>query len=83
MIMSGSTGRVELIDTGRNTNTGGRLKRLAPFLGNTSFMVVYGDGVTNLSIVDLHRAHGKLTTLTAVRPRSRRPVDRSNALSFC
>jgi len=66
--------RVELIDTGRNTQTGGRVRRLAPFLNNGSFMVVYGDGVTNLNIaklVDFHRAHGKLATLTAVRPTAR------------
>jgi len=66
--------RVELIDTGQNTQTGGRIRRLAQFLNSGSFMVVYGDGVTNLNItklVEFHRAHGKLATLTAVRPTAR------------
>lgn len=66
--------RVHLIDTGINTQTGGRVKRVAPFIGNETFMMTYGDGVANLDMNDLlqfHRHHGKLATITAVRPPSR------------
>jgi glucose-1-phosphate cytidylyltransferase len=65
---------VHLIDTGINTMTGGRLKRLAPLLRDGTFMVTYGDGVSDVNIRDLvefHRSHGKLATLTAVRPPAR------------
>lgn len=64
---------VDLVDTGANTETGGRLKRLAQYLDGT-FMMTYGDGVSNVNLCDLlrfHRAHGKLATLTAVRPVAR------------
>ena len=62
---------VHLVDTGVATNTGGRLKRLAPILGRETFMATYGDGVSNVDInalVQFHRRHGKLATTTAVRP---------------
>jgi glucose-1-phosphate cytidylyltransferase len=65
---------VELIDTGMSTMTGGRIKRLAPYLGNETFMLTWGDGVSDINLHDLldfHRAHGKLATLTAVRPPAR------------
>jgi glucose-1-phosphate cytidylyltransferase len=65
---------VDLIDTGLNTNTGGRIKRLAPYMGNETFMLTWGDKVTDLNLHDLiafHRSHGKLATLTAVRPAAR------------
>lgn len=65
---------VNLIDTGNDTNTGGRLKRLAPLLGNETFMLTYGDGVSDVDVGDLlafHRSHGKLATITAVHPPSR------------
>lgn len=65
---------VHLIDTGQETNTGGRVKRLAPFLKDAPFMVTYGDGVTNADINQIlafHRSHGRLATITAVRPPSR------------
>ena len=65
---------VELIETGRWTNTGGRIKRLAPYLGNETFMLTWGDGVSNVNLDDLlafHRRHGKLATVTAVRPPAR------------
>jgi glucose-1-phosphate cytidylyltransferase len=65
---------VHLIDTGAASNTGGRLRRLRPWLGNETFLLTYGDGVSNLNIrevIDFHRAHGKVATLTAVRPPSR------------
>ena len=65
---------VHLVDTGVATNTGGRLKRLAPVLGRETFMATYGDGVSNVDInalVAFHRQHGKLATTTAVRPPAR------------
>lgn len=65
---------VELIDTGERTATGGRIKRLAPFLGNETFMLTWGDGVSTVDLHKLlafHRSHGKLATVTAVRPPAR------------
>jgi glucose-1-phosphate cytidylyltransferase len=65
---------VELVDTGIPTLTGGRIKRLAPYLGNETFMLTWGDGVANVNLPELlafHQAHGKLATLTAVRPPAR------------
>ena len=66
--------RVTLIDTGRHTETGGRLLKLAPYLDGETFMMTFGDGVANVDVGDLvafHRSHGKLATLTAVRPPAR------------
>ncbi len=66
--------KVDLVDTGQNTMTGGRIKRLQPWLGNETFMATYGDGVSNVCIDELlafHRSHGKIATLTAVRPPAR------------
>lgn len=65
---------VDLIETGDRTNTGGRIKRLAPYFGNETFMLTWGDGVSNINLNDLlafHKSHGKLATLTAVRPPAR------------
>jgi glucose-1-phosphate cytidylyltransferase len=65
---------IHLIDTGTETETGGRIKRLEPWLKDSTFMATYGDGVSNLNIQGLlkfHRAHGKIATVTAVRPPSR------------
>ena len=65
---------VHLLDTGSTTQTGGRVKRVAEFIGNEAFMLTYGDGVINMDIQKLlqfHRSHGKLATITAVRPPSR------------
>jgi glucose-1-phosphate cytidylyltransferase len=65
---------VHLVDTGVTTQTGGRVKRLAPWLGNETFMLTYGDGVTDANLTDLlrfHRKHGRRATVTAVRPQSR------------
>jgi glucose-1-phosphate cytidylyltransferase len=65
---------VSLVDTGNPTQTGGRIKRLAPYLGNETFMLTWGDGLANVDLDELlrfHRAHGKLATLTAVRPTAR------------
>ena len=65
---------VELVDTGISTLTGGRIKRLAPYVGTETFMLTWGDGVSDVNLHDLlafHRSHGKLATLTAVRPTAR------------
>lgn len=66
---------VDIVDTGELTNTGGRVRRLAAFLTEEkNFCLTYGDGVANVDIraaVDFHRAHGKLATVTAVRPPAR------------
>lgn len=65
---------VDLIDTGARTLTGGRVKRLKPWLGDGTFMLTWGDGVSNVNIsalLDFHRSHGKLATVTAVRPPAR------------
>jgi len=66
--------RVTLVDTGINTMTGGRLKRVAEYIGSESFMLTYGDGVCDVNILDLlkfHRTHGKTATLTAIQPGGR------------
>jgi glucose-1-phosphate cytidylyltransferase len=65
---------VDLIDTGIDTQTGGRIKRLQPAIGNETFLLTWGDGVSDVNINDLikfHRSHGKMATLTAVRPTAR------------
>jgi glucose-1-phosphate cytidylyltransferase len=66
--------RVMLIDTGRHTETGGRLLKLAAHLDGSTFMMTFGDGVSDVDVnrlVEFHRAHGRLATLTAVRPPAR------------
>ena len=65
---------VHLIDTGMQTTTGGRIKRLGPLLGQETFLLTYGDGVCDVDLRELlafHRWHGKLATVTAVRPPAR------------
>jgi glucose-1-phosphate cytidylyltransferase len=65
---------VHLVDTGQETQTGGRIKRLEPWVGSETFMVTYGDGVADIDLRDLlrfHRKHGRIATVTAVRPPSR------------
>jgi glucose-1-phosphate cytidylyltransferase len=65
---------VHLVDTGQDTITGGRIKRLANWIGHETFMLTYGDGVANIDLQALlrfHRSHGKLATVTAVRPPAR------------
>jgi glucose-1-phosphate cytidylyltransferase len=65
---------IHLVDTGQSTNTGGRLKRLKPWLKDDSFLLTYGDGVCNVdlqSLLRFHRAQGRVATLTAVRPPAR------------
>ena len=66
--------RVTLVDTGADTQTGGRLRRVAPHLGDEPFMMTYGDGVADVDLSALrafHTAHGKLATVTAVQPPGR------------
>ena len=65
---------VHLLDTGLNTQTGGRVKRIAEFIGDETYMLTYGDGVANVDfnkLLAFHRSHGKLATVTAVRPPAR------------
>lgn len=60
--------KVTLVDTGLNTMTGGRIKRIQKYIGNETFMLTYGDGVSNINIAELltfHKIHGKIATLTA------------------
>ena len=62
---------VDLVDTGLETGTGGRIKRLAPYLGGSTFMLTWSDGVSDVNLVRLlqfHRSHGRLATVTAVHP---------------
>ena len=71
---AGEDWTIHLLDTGAETQTGGRIKLISQFIGQEAFMVTYGDGVSNVCIPDLldfHRSHGKLATLTAVRPPAR------------
>ena len=65
---------INLIDTGNKTMTGGRLKRLKKLLGNETFFMTYGDGISNVNIkklLNFHRKYKKLVTLTAVQPTAR------------
>lgn len=66
--------KVQVIDTGVKSMTGGRLKRLKKYLGDNTFMMTYGDGLSNIDLRELlkfHRKYKKLITLTAVRPPAR------------
>ena len=66
--------KVNLIETGSDTLTGGRLKRLEKYLSKESFLLTYGDGISNININDLikfHRSHNKIVTISAVRPPAR------------
>lgn len=61
--------RVTIVDTGLNTMTGGRVKRIQKYIGNEPFMLTYGDGVSDVNIADLvafHKQHGKIATITTV-----------------
>ena len=65
---------VKLVDTGQGTATGGRIKRLASSLGDEPFMLTWGDGVSTVDLhklLEFHRSHGRLATVTAVRPPAR------------
>jgi len=63
--------RVTLVDTGLNTMTGGRIKRVSDYIGDETFMLTYGDGVADVDINDLlafHKANDKIATVTAIQP---------------
>tara|TARA_Y100001970_G_scaffold244456_1_gene310627 strand:+ start:5521 stop:6213 length:693 start_codon:yes stop_codon:yes gene_type:complete len=66
--------KVNLVDTGQNTMTGGRLKRLKEVIGNETFMLTYGDGLSNINLKELlefHKKNKKIVTVSAVRPPAR------------
>ncbi len=66
--------KVTVVDTGLNTMTGGRLKRVRSYLGDEPFFMTYGDGVADVDIdklLEFHKSHGKLATMSAVKPGSR------------
>jgi glucose-1-phosphate cytidylyltransferase len=66
--------KVTLVDTGLHTMTGGRVKRVKPYLNDESFLLTYGDGVSDVDIkelVKMHKAHGKKVTVTSVQPSGR------------
>jgi len=70
----GEDWRVTIVDTGEDTMTGGRIKRVGMYLDDEPFCMTYGDGLSNVNISDLLRFHkqsGKLATLTAVQPLGR------------
>jgi glucose-1-phosphate cytidylyltransferase len=81
--------KVTLVDTGLNTQTGGRLKRVQKYIGEERFMATYGDGVGDINIKELlefHKKHGKYATVTAVQPSGRFGAlnldERDNIISF-
>lgn len=66
--------KVTVVDTGEESMTGGRLKRVAKYLGDEDFCFTYGDGVSDVNIrksIEFHKSHGKLSTITAVQPPGR------------
>lgn len=66
--------KVSLIETGTNTMTGGRVRRLRKNIGNETFLMTYGDGISDIDIDELiafHKSHGKMVTMSAVRPGAR------------
>ncbi len=70
----GKKTKIHLIETGKNTMTGGRLKRLKKYISDETFMMTYGDGLSNINLKKLlqfHKKNNKLVTLTAVRPPAR------------
>jgi glucose-1-phosphate cytidylyltransferase len=66
--------KVTLVDTGLNSMTGGRVKRMRDFIGEEPFLLTYGDGVADInisSLIDFHKSHGKMVTISAVHPSAR------------
>lgn len=66
--------KVSVVDTGLNTMTGGRIRRIREYIGNETFMLTYGDGVCDINITELfdfHKKHKKLATMTAIQPGGR------------
>lgn len=81
--------KVTLVDTGLYTMTGGRIKRIKDYVNNETFMLTYGDGVGDIDIkklIDFHKSHGKIATVTAVQPSGRfgaiKMDEESNVISF-
>ena len=80
--------KVTLVDTGDETLTGGRVKRMQPFVGDETCLLTYGDGVSNIDIdllLEFHKSHGKMVTLSAVRPSARfgeLEIDETRVSSF-
>ena len=80
--------KVTVVDTGLNTMTGGRLKRIKDYIGDETFLMTYGDGVSNVDIgklIEFHKASGKLATITAIQPEGRFgyiDLDNNLVLSF-
>jgi glucose-1-phosphate cytidylyltransferase len=80
--------RVTVVDTGLDSMTGGRIKRIQPYIGNETCLLTYGDGVADIDIdhlLSFHKSHGKLVTITAVRPAARfgeLKLDDKRVLSF-
>ena len=78
--------KVSIVDTGLNTMTGGRIKRVRDYIGNDTFMLTYGDGVCDINIkelYDFHKKSGKLATMTAIQPGGRfgtLDIDESNTI---
>lgn len=79
--------KVTLVDTGLNTMTGGRIKRIQKYIGEEPFMLTYGDGVSNVDIsklVEFHKSHGKIATMTAINVGQRfgvLDIDGSNTIN--
>ena len=80
--------KVTLIDCGLYTMTGGRVKRMKPFIGNETFLLTYGDGLSDVNLealIKFHKSHGKLITMTAVHPVARfgeLELDNDQVISF-
>lgn len=80
--------KVTIVDTGLNTMTGGRVKRIQNYIGNDTFMLTYGDGVSDVDVrkvLDFHRKKGQIGTLTAVQPEGRfgvLDIENDNVQSF-
>lgn len=80
--------KVTLIDTGTDTMTGGRVKKMKEFIGNETFLLTYGDGLSDVNIdklLEFHKAHGKMVTMIAVHPGARfgeLEMDGGRVLSF-
>ena len=80
--------KVTLVESGLNTMTGGRVKRMKPFIGNETFLLTYGDGLSDVNLdalLNFHKSHGKMITMTAVRPAARfgeLELDRDQVINF-
>jgi len=80
--------KVTLLNTGLNSMTGGRVKRMKKFIGNETFLLTYGDGVADIDIdklVKFHKSHGKIATVSAVHPSARfgeLDIENNNVSSF-